>query len=162
MSDIYFYKCTCDRKKVNKASSLQVFPAPTRDNTNGGIHTFHVKTPSSIFNPEIVINKRSLGKDYATINYAYIPMWNRYYFVDDITAENDGNIRFSMSVDVLMTYATNILKSKQFISRAESLNSNLYIDPERPIQANKLLSMEKLGNFPETTGNNYILTVAGG
>lgn len=165
MSDIYFYVCSCDRKKIDKSNALAVYPSPRVGNTNGGIHTFKVKTPCSIFNPEILIAAESIGKSYADINYAYVPAWGRYYFVDDIIAENDGLLRFTLSVDVLMTYHVNILNSQQFVVRAESLNSALYIDTEKPIQSNKLLSMLKLGTFPEsisTTTNNYVLTVSGG
>ena len=167
MSDIYFYKCNCDRKKVDKSGSLDTIPAPTSANPNGGItDTFIFKQPCSVFNPEVLIAKETLAKaNFSQINYAYIPSLGRYYFVDDITMENDGILRFSMSVDVLMTYRTQILKSKQFVARSQSLDSRLYIDSERPIQANKLIKPNDacvLGLFPQSTGNNYVMTVAGG
>lgn len=157
-TNMTLYTISCDRKQIDKSKSW--------DKVVDITETLRIKQPSSILNPVITIALSTVGaKNYAAVNYAYIPDWGRYYFVDDITLENNGILTLTLSVDVLMSYKGKILSSKQFIARAESLNSPLYIDSERPIQANKKISVPDsvvLGIFPESTGNNYVLTVAGG
>ena len=157
-TNITLYTISCDRKQIDKSKSWDVVANITE--------TLRVKQPSSILNPVITLALSTIGaKNYAAVNYAYVPDWGRYYFVDDITLENDGLLMLTLSVDVLMSYKGKILSSQQFIARAESLNSPLYIDSERSIQANKKISVPDsvvLGIFPESTGNNYVLTVAGG
>lgn len=157
-TNMTLYTISCDRKQIDKSKSW--------DKVVDITETLRIKQPSSILNPVITIALSTVGaKNYAAVNYAYLPDWGRYYFVDDITLENNGLLTLTLSVDVLMSYKGKILSSKQFIARAESLNSPLYIDSERPIQANKKISVPDsvvLGVFPESTGNNYVLTVAGG
>lgn len=157
-TNITLYKISCDRKQIDKSKSWDKIVDITE--------TLIVKQPSSILNPVITLALSTIGaKNYAAVNYSYVPDWGRYYFVDDITLENNGILTLTLSVDVLMSYKDKILSSQQFIARAESLNSALYIDSERPIQANKKISVPDsvvLGIFPESTGNNYVLTVAGG
>ncbi len=162
-TNVTLYTCSCDRKKIDKTAALQ--------NTTEITDTFRIKEPCSILNPEIELAKstvQSNGINIARLNYAYVERFKRYYFIDDIIFENDGLIRLKMSIDVLMSYANQILSSQQEVVRAESLNSRLYIDPERPLQSNKLLDVSDtqfIGNFPESIGentNNYVMTVAGG
>ena len=55
-----------------------------------------IKTPSSILRPYIDIATES---DLSAVNYAYIPDYERYYFVNDIVY-NRGLWELSMVVDV--------------------------------------------------------------
>ena len=152
MSEIILYKNQSDRKKINKNITEIV------DITE----TFRIKENTSIINPTVILSRETVGKRYASVNYAYIPMWNRYYFVDDIVVMNDTLLSLTMTCDVLMTYRDTVMATPQEIVRAEALNSELYIDTERPIQLNKLLDIVKIGDVPRSVGNNYALTVAGG
>lgn len=52
-----------------------------------------------------------------TANYAYIPDFNRYYFITDITAVGRNLWMISMSVDVLMSYYGDIMDLSAFIAR---------------------------------------------
>lgn len=137
--------------------------------------TFRIKEPSSIIKPVVVLSRSSVGGNWADINYAYIPAFKRFYFVDNIilssggienpTQANNGKggfITLEMSIDVLQTYQDKILKSQQEVVRSEYLNSKMYVDTELPLQANKLLTLDQIGLFPEASGNNYVLTTAGG
>lgn len=153
---IIFYRCTCDRKKIDKTGSFTLELPVTG---------CRIKEPSSIYNPTVEIASSSIGDNYAVVNYAFIPSWNRYYFIDDMTVENSQLISIRLSVDVLNTYREAVLSSPQWIVRAEKINSKKFIDPERPIQTNKQLSSFIIGSIPESIGentNNYYMTVAGG
>lgn len=154
---IAFYECNCDRKCVAKEKYLK--------NTAAIKNHFRIKQPCSILDPVIELtasNVEKSGLKLSNVNYAYIERFNRFYFVNDIIFENDGLIEVRLSIDVLMTYASDIYGSQQEVIRAEALNSPRYIDNERPILTDKILTTKILGSFPEATGNNYALTVAGG
>lgn len=157
---LILYTCTCDRKKVNKSGALQ--------NATNVTDTFRIKEKCSILNPVIELATTTIesgGLQLSALNYAYIERFNRYYFITDIKYMNDNLVELTLDIDVLMTYAGQILNSSQEVTRAESINSKNFIDTERPVQSNKLLYVgdaQYLGTFPESTGNNYIMTVAGG
>lgn len=157
---LILYTCTCDRKKVNKASALE--------NGTRVTDTFRIKENCSILSPVIQLATTTIESGELklhALNYAYIQRFNRYYFITDIKYMNDNLVEISMDIDVLMTYAGKILDSSQEVTRSESINSKNFIDSERPVQSNKILQVgnaQFLGNFPEATGNNYVMTVAGG
>lgn len=62
------------------------------------------------------------------INYAYIPDFGRYYFIEDYRIEGDFIILY-MSVDVLYTYRDIILNS-QVIAKRSSSHGNLFFQDD--------------------------------
>ena len=118
-----------------------------------------LKENCSILNPVLTLTS---VEDFADVNYAYIPEFKRYYFVDDIVTLNYNMIEVHCSVDVLYTYQANLMNTKFEWVRSYTLNSGLFPDPEWPLQSNKANINKVLGVFPHSTGNNYTLTVAGG
>lgn len=160
---ITLWTCSCDRKVVAKESFLK--------NKTVITETFRIKEPCSLLHPRIELAKstiKSAGLALHNVNYAYIELFNRFYFVGNAEFENDSLIILPMDIDPLMTYCDDLYSSQQEVVRAQSVNSKLFIDNERPIQANKLLDVSDvmyLGAFPEdqTSGaKNYVMTVAGG
>lgn len=154
---IVLWSNTADRKCVAKESFLR--------NRTIIDESFRMKEPCSILAPDIqlassTVTSRKLPLNKA--NYCYISRFARYYFIDDIIFLNDGIVEMHLSIDVLMTYRKEIYSSQQEVVRAESLNSPRFIDNERPILTDKILTTKILGAFPESSGNNYALTVAGG
>lgn len=157
MSDIYLYTMSCDRKMLRKDTYLaEVVP--------GGItETFRILQPSSIIRPVITLSRDTVGaKGWAGVNYAYIPSFRRYYFVNNITARHDGLMELSMEVDVLQTYYSKLLDTQFEIARSESVNSPFYIDAEKVLMNRRVVTYKKIGEIPQTTGNKYVITVAGG
>ena len=154
---ITLFTCKCDKKCVAKEKYLKD-PKVIKNH-------FRIKEPCSILNPIIELtasNAVKAGVPLAHVNYCYIHRFDRYYFIDDITFENDGLIELKLSVDVLMSYADSIYGSQQEVIRSEALNSPKFIDNERPILSDKIVTTKLLGNLAESTGNNYYMTVAGG
>jgi hypothetical protein len=49
-------------------------------------------------------------------NYAFIPAFDRYYFIEDITSLNNTDFKIDLKVDVLMSCQTDILKSSGLIT----------------------------------------------
>lgn len=75
-----------------------------------------MRTPTSILYPIIQIAEDSSIIDY---NYCYISEFKRYYFVTDIVSTRNGLWEISLSVDVLMSFKTDILKQTCIVSRNE-------------------------------------------
>lgn len=59
-------------------------------------------------------------------NYAYIPEFNRYYFINDIISIRRNIWQLIMNVDVLMSYKDELLKLDAFIVRNE-FDFNKYV-----------------------------------
>ena len=82
---------------------------------------------TSILNPEIEIENALTPAIVAAINYAYIDVFNRYYFVTDIKTDVNGLWVISMHVDVLMTYKDEIREQNAVVARQEE-TYNMYLD----------------------------------
>lgn len=161
MSEITFYKTIHDRKKINKKLNLVK-----------NITTMKIKTPSSIMTPTIQVSAASIGEDWVNVNYAHIPQFGRYYFVENITAENYDLITFDLKCDVLMTYADQIMQTQFQILRAQRHYSKYFIDTQIPLKSSRKIDYDStdpdkwiLGSIPQSVGTtkyNYVMTVAGG
>lgn len=159
MSKCMLWVCNDDRKTLNKTIDIDN-PAVTIPQT-----MFRYVEPMDQLRPSFILNSAGsyFGDDnkWRKLNYCRLEKFNRYYFCH-LTTRNDGMIQVDCEVDPLMSYRAEIA-SKQFeVARSASINSEWYIDSERPIQANHYLRQFVLGAFPEASGNNYIMTVAGG
>ena len=82
---------------------------------------------ASILNPEIEIESALTESIVGNINYAYIEVFGRYYFVTDIKTEINGLWVVSMHVDVLMTYKDAIRGQNAVVARQEE-QYNMYLD----------------------------------
>lgn len=61
----------------------------------------------------------------ANSNYAYIPRFERYYFIDNVQKHYNGLVTISMRVDVLETYKNDIINTRANIVESETvLNAN--------------------------------------
>lgn len=63
-------------------------------------------------------------------NYVYIPDFNRYYFINDITSVRQNLWRLSLHVDVLTSYKKEISNTKAFVMRNEFEYDPLVKDDE--------------------------------
>lgn len=155
---IALFTCKCDRKCVAKENYLQ--------NPKVIKNHFRIKEPCSMLDPVVQLTASNAvpsgAVNLADVNYIYIERFRRYYFINDIIYQNDGLIELHCSIDVLMSYVNNIYNSQQEVIRSEALNSARFIDNERPILVDKILTTKIIGAFPETGTNNYVMTVAGG
>ena len=112
-----------------------------------------------IINPVIRIDGTGQKTNLLSMNYAYIEDFGRYYFIDDITLERNNLYILHMSVDVLMSFAEQILQQTAIIARQENeWNLNLN-DDEFKIYQNPIIKTKK---FPTGfTEEAYILAIAG-
>ena len=78
----------------------------------GTVLSCNIKSRSSIVNPFI-----ELKTNPTAFNYCYIPSFNRYYYISDITFDS-GLWLVTCRIDVLATYKTEIGNTSMYILRS--------------------------------------------
>ena len=122
-----------------------------------------------VLTPHFILN---YDASYITCNYLYCAELSRFYYVTVITIDTAQRINIDCSVDVLQTYATDILNCMATVVRSESIgHPTMYTDSKLPVYPSKKnvtsIIMEQVSiplNSQLTTadGDNYLLTVIGG
>lgn len=112
--------------------------------------------PENVITPSIVLNSRGSF----TENYAYIPSFQRYYFIREVTRVNRDLIQLFLEVDVLETYKEDILNSEGNVARHKTSNKyydgGSYLTEER--KTHKKHYSDKTPQFEETV----LMTLIGG
>ena len=85
----------------------------------------NLKRDVDIINPRLILIP-NLPTGFSGINYAEIPLLNRFYFVDSITNISSTLWQLDLSCDVLETYKADILASKARLYR--NLKAGDYFD----------------------------------
>ena len=118
-----------DTRKINKTVNqiTELLPCAVTEDSN------------SILNPRLLLK---WNESYIGANYAYIPEFQRYYFIDDISLNTGGNCVVSLSVDVLYTYSAQILQMT--VTAARSSNKyNRYLNDNEQVTTNKPINQIK-------------------
>lgn len=141
---IILYKCAAENRQIDKTSLLSQTATLT-----GNLRQKNV----SVTDPTITINYDS---SVFQCNYAYIPEFNRYYFITGFSNVVNGIVDISMHVDVLMSFKDEFLQNEGYIDT--SLNyGNFYLnDPNAPVQQNTDLFKVKSFDSP-FTGSSVIM-----
>lgn len=142
--DITLYQNISENNRVGKTLiNAQTFTGDLRQST-------------SIINPVIMLNA-----DNPTVyNYAYIPAFNRYYFINKIEAYRTGLFILTMSVDVLETYKTEIKGMLAIIDKNETVGNNYFNDGSFVLDSR---AYNQIINFSNGFNDNgeFILITAG-
>lgn len=95
-------------------------------------------------------------------NYVYISAFGRCYFVDDVTVVRKGILDLHLSIDVLETFATEILSNSAIVDKQEK-TYNLYLnDDSIKIRQDPLITnFEFPKGLFDNNGYEYVLLVAG-
>lgn len=116
---------------------------------------------TSILSPSILIDSQLEADILGRVNYAYIELWHRYYYVTDISLDVTGLWLVHMYVDVLMSYSTEIRQQSCIVARQER-KYNMYLDDgwfmafQNPIVQTPYFSVTD-----PFEAQSYILVVAG-
>lgn len=120
--------------------------------------------PSDMLNPVIRISATNWS---ASLNYMYIPDFNRYYHITEVTYENGGAVTIQGRVDPLMSYSTAILGLYVNVVRHELggvsniIDNQITITPQQDVTFVK--SVVSPFNIRSTgAGINFCLCIAGG
>ena len=85
---------------------------------------------TSVTSPTVIIGGIRSLDSISDYNYAYIPPCHRYYYINDIIALSGGRVKLVLTVDVLKTYASDILASKQLITAEKDIGKMYLSDAQ--------------------------------
>lgn len=155
--DVYFYQFT---KKPN--STMR--PPESGFGLDMQGYNCVLKEKTSVLEPVILLNTKIQGDNGETINinpirwnYCFIPDFRRYYFITNIvSAFNLWEIY--LRVDVLASYADEILEEETYIVRSEHFRDEFLSDAMFPATANVHQAITPI----ETTGGDMVYNPASG
>ena len=101
---------------------------PLANSGNGidTVYTGELKTGCSMLSPQVMF-KFEPGFSPRKFNYGYIPLFERYYFIDD-WEWSAGLWIANMGVDVLATWKVYIEKDTEYITRAAGASNGQVMD----------------------------------
>lgn len=125
---------------------------------NKGV-TGEIKEGTGILSPHI---RFTYFSGILVYNYAYIPAFSRYYFIDEWIWEN-GTVVAQMSADPMASFKTQIGQSSEYIIRSSNQSDGKIIDMMYPARGTTVLE-ENYNNFGWTiSGGCYVVgTISGG
>ena len=144
--DISLYYNASENNKIGKdLKDEQTLEGTLRDATN-------------IINPEIMVKAEGING----FNYAYIPLFNRYYFIEEVTSYRTNLWILKLNVDVLESFKTEIKNLKAIIDSTEQYMGDNYLPSESWV--NKVKAITDILPFSNGLLNSgeYILITAGG
>lgn len=99
----------------------------------------NIKESSGVLNPTISLSFTMESKPY-NLNYAYIPLFGRYYWILNWTYEN--RLWYAdLKVDVLATYRDELIKKTFYFSRTSTAYDGNIIDTAYPAKSYKTFSI---------------------
>ena len=116
----------------------------------------------SILNPEFQIKG-----DVSAYNYAYIPLFNRYYYITNIVANENDIETVSFKADPLQSFKDEIDSCEVILERQENYVASKLNDSQYWTLQNKTIIPKYFRDIGGTkvkfarTSNVYILTIAG-
>ena len=122
-------------------------PNSTAQPTGGtSITSVQLKEECSFQKPILKISPAIVSSfNPASFNYAYIPLWNRYYFITDWQYLN-GIWECYLTVDVLASFKTAIGNTRAYILRSSSLYNGNIIDSFYPTTTVKNVSKQSVSS----------------
>lgn len=143
---VKFYRNLSDERVINK----------TLDNEYT-LSNVKLLEATDILHPRLKI--KSAANVLTIYNYMYIPDYNRYYYIEELTADN-GFCYITARCDVLKSHATQLM-SCQCIAERQQKEYNFYLDDEqfRTLQYDR----QYQHNFtsPFNKGGSFVLVVQG-
>lgn len=145
--NVTFYNYSGDNTKIQKTLGAGIALTGTLRDT------------SNFITPEVVVEMT----DVDNINYAYIPAFQRYYFIVEKEVLRTNLFRIRMRVDVLKSFQSDILALPAIAARVTGDNGSLYnsylSDSRMMLQTNDRTGHYHVHSFGWT--GDYILITAG-
>lgn len=138
----------------NKSDERQIF----KELISGVILTGNLRDMSSIIKPSFLVESDKPIR----YNFCYIPDWQRYYFVRNITSVRTNLYLIELDTDVLMSFKNDIVNFQVVVDKQSmSENGDEYIDDGSLVCDNTFFN--RIYNFSTGFNNSpeYILITAG-
>lgn len=140
---ITFYKCKSEKNCLNKVLESEI-------QLDGAI-----RGESNVISPQIMVQMNPIGYD-----YVYIQEWGRYYFITDVVCYRSNAFVVKLSIDVLMTYKTEILQMTGIVSRLTS--GSAYASRDLLVSCKEECREFDFGSTPFKRDGTYVLIAQGG
>lgn len=114
--------------------------------------------PTSLISPDIAL---TVETNPAIYNYAYIPEFSRYYFVNDWVYSN-GRWIASLNVDVLASFKNFIGEQRQYVVRSSARYDGNIVDTFYPTKSNVAISSVSSPDYGEGADNPFTSNYAEG
>lgn len=148
---ITLYNTSSDPRKISKSL------------TTIGTFTGTIKDITNVVNPAVTLTFDSIisgPPELPAFNYAYIPSFDRYYFVKDSKCIRATLWEISLDVDVLMSF--NISGVSGVVTETQSVNADPYLENRSFVT--KVKDKTDIKVFPGglLDSGEFILITAGG
>lgn len=123
--------------------------------------TMQLKEETSVLNPTLILNlKNSQGVliQPTSYNYLYLPLFSRYYFIQDWIYIN-GAWECRCNVDVLASFKTAIGATSAYVLRSASMYDSNVMDGFYPMKANASISVTDFGTVFDINTGCYVVGV---
>lgn len=124
--------------------------------SGGTLVSFNMKAESSVLSPRL-----ELATNVEAYNYVYLPGFNRYYFIEDITLSLDNYYIVSCSIDVLASYRSQIMSTTAFVERAAAGGNRFLQDTAIPMRCDIRHKYNEVDWPMDSEAIHYIVTCAG-
>lgn len=120
-----------------------------------------------VYNQNILTPEFTIKGDISAYNYAYIPLFNRYYYIKSIVALSADAMSVKFQVDALQSFKAQIDECEVILERQETKTNSRMNDPEYWTVQDKQIIPKYFrtsgGNKVKFDRNNnvFILTIAG-
>ena len=117
-----------------------------------------LKENTNINNPVFIMSGFTPG-----INYIHVPLWNRYYFIDDVVLGIKGISELHCSCDIMASYKTDIGNLNTMVLRSASSSNGEVFDGMYPITGDVTINEVPISDLLPTSrnGGSFILGVVG-
>ena len=113
---------------------------------------------TSVTSPTVIIGGINSLDSISDYNYAYIPQCHRYYYINDIIALSGGRVKLILSVDVLMSFKTDILNSTQLVTRQKNQGKMYLADADWSLDGRTYLRSQYFNeNHFGTQNDTFVL-----
>lgn len=142
--------------------NINLYTLNKRDNStkrptgSGAVFSCLIKSESSILTPTVEVTKNPIN-----YNYAYIDVFNRYYYITDIVF-NEGIWLLYLRCDVLATYKNTIGSTQLYVLRSSAQSNGDIIDSMYTTKSNTIVSktdIVKLHNAIPGQGGSIVCGV---
>lgn len=124
--------------------------------TDGKTFNIKLKNDTEIIGPVIIL-KSDVKID---SNYAYIPEFERYYYIENISINSCNIYTLHLKCDVLMSFKDDILNSESYITSSNK-NINPYYNSNYHSEVRKEVDIYKSNIILEDGTENILVTIGG-
>lgn len=146
---IYPYNLITDKRRVDKTASYSYLSPLDLAGDGNSYIIGTMRDKMDYIDPVFVL--QIPAQNIRSCNYIYCSDLDRYYFVQNKVAINDGLYEFHCHEDVLTTYASQILASTALVSRRQTNARPFLADPMRPLSNRPQYSVV----FDDAAGHDY-------